>query len=237
MNKKHLGTVLFLLAVSLMPNVSILAQNQKLRPVRRPRKQIPPAAEPALESQLPSDSALLDLHKEFISKAEKLAAEYENKGNLEGAREVFESLMRLLPDNVLATQGRNRVLREQSLRDKKILDIPANLNWQDTGINLIEGMPVHIEAKGEWQVINEVGPEGVIIPENLKLRGINFQLGELIGVIRTSTKDRDSKPFKIGAYKDFVCKTSGRLFLRMYDIEPSDNTGSMAVMVQSTFGR
>ena len=115
--------------------------------------------------------------------------------------------MRLLPDNVLATQGRNRVLREQSLRDKKILDIPANLNWQDTGINLIEGMPVHIEAKGEWQVINEVGPEGVIIPENLKLRGINFQLGELIGVIRTSTKDRDSKPFKIGAWGG-----SGRLW-------------------------
>ena len=129
MNKKTVGAVLFLVAVSLVPCVSILAQNPKIRPVRRPRKQIAPAADPGLESQLLSDSALLDLHKEFISKAKKLAAEYENKGNLEGAREVFESLMRLLPDDASATQGRNRVLRAQSLRDKKILDIPANLNW------------------------------------------------------------------------------------------------------------
>ena len=65
-------------------------QNQK-----RLQEQMRAAAEN--QPQLPSDPVLLNLHKEFIAKAEKLAVEYERKKDFDKAREVYESLVRLVP--------------------------------------------------------------------------------------------------------------------------------------------
>ena len=49
------------------------------------------------QPQLPDDPQLLGLHKEFIAKAERLAVEYERKKQLDKAREVYESMVRLVP--------------------------------------------------------------------------------------------------------------------------------------------
>ena len=62
---------------------------------QRMQQQMRAAAEN--QPQLPSDPQLLSLHKEFVAKAEKLAMEYERKKDLDKAREVYESLVRLVP--------------------------------------------------------------------------------------------------------------------------------------------
>ena len=188
------------------------------------------------QPQLPADPQLLSLHKEFIAKAEKLAGEYERKKQYGQAREVYESLVRLVPNYGAAEAGLQRVLNSQSLQDKKIFQVLANQAWQDSGVSLREGMPVHVEVRGSWKLVFECGPQGIEIPEKMRLPDGRIKLGSLLAVVVGSPDElKDAKPFVLRGGDDFIAKKSGRLYLRMYDVEPSDNEGNLYVMIQSTF--
>jgi len=188
------------------------------------------------QPQLPSDPQLLSLHKEFVAKAEKLAQEYERKRQYDKAREVYESLVRLVPKYSQAEEGLNRILSNQAMQDKKLTDVEANKLWQDSGVTLLEGMPVHVEVKGTWKVVYETGPQGIEIPEKMRPRDNRIKLGTLIAVIADSTSAlAEEKPFVLVDGKDFVAKKTGRLYMRMFDVDPSDNEGKLYVRIHSTF--
>ena len=190
----------------------------------------------AAQPDLPSDPQLLSLHKEFIMKAEKLAAEYERKKQYDKAREVFEAMTRLVPKYQDAESGLQRMLKAQSLQDRKLAEVQAAEGWQDSGAMLVKGMPVHVEVKGTWRVVVETGPEGVQIPDAIKPRDPRIKLGTLIGaVVGSPTELEKAKPFVIKSGDDFVAEENGRLFLRMFDLDPSDNQGKVYVLIQSTF--
>lgn len=222
MDSRHIQATALLIVVSMS---SIAAAQRSPRGVR-------PTGDAVV-----SDPELLGLHKEFVSKAEKLAAEYERKKNLDGAREVYESMTRLVPEYEAAQQGLKRILNAQSTQDRKIVEVQANRDWQDTQINLVKGNPVHIEAKGTWFVVNETDPNGLEIPKEMDPKNHKIKLGTLIGMIVNGPDLTKFKPFPIGTGTDFIAPESGRLALRMFDVDPRDNKGSMSVLVQSTFGR
>jgi hypothetical protein len=123
----------------------------------------------------------------------------------------------------------------EATTDRKQIVVAANKGWQDTGVILQEGKPVIIEAKGTWtfKMSHQPGPEGLEIPKELR----DFNLGALIGVIVTGPDPKEFKPFLIGERKEFTADKSGRLMLRMYDIDPTDNQGQINVQVQSTFAK
>lgn len=216
-----------------------LAQRPGVSPnVRQLQQRRQQQAQEAAKNQprLPADPQLLNLHKEFIAKAEKLAVEYERKKQYAQAREVYESLVRLVPKYGTAEAGLKRVLNSQSLQDRKVKEVLANQQWQDSGVTLREGMPVHVEVKGTWKVIYETGPKGIEIPAKMKPQDGRIKLGSLIAVIVNSPNElADAKPFVIQDRDDFIAKKSGRLFFRMFDVDPTDNEGSLYVMIQSTF--
>jgi tetratricopeptide (TPR) repeat protein len=188
------------------------------------------------QPELPSDPQLLSLHKEFVAKAERLAQEYERKKQYDKAREVYESLVRLVPKYSKAEEGLNRILSNQSMQDKKLTDVLATQLWQDSGVTLLEGMPVHIEVKGTWKVVYETGPAGIDIPEKMRPRDSRIKLGTLIAVIVNSPSElAEEKPFVLVDGKDFVAKKTGRLYMRMFDVDPSDNEGKLYVRIHSTF--
>ena len=65
---------------------------------------------------------------------------------------------------------------------------------------------------------------------------VGSKLGSLIGVVVNSPAElKGAKPFLIEHGKDFNANKSGRLFLRMFDVDHTDNDGKMLVMIQSTF--
>jgi hypothetical protein len=183
----------------------------------------------------PTDPRLIELHKDFLLKAEKLATEYERKKDVEKAREVYLAILRLVPQYPLAEKAMQRLTQEEATTDKKSLDVLADKDWQDTGVTLLKGKPVIIEASGSWtfQMTYKLGPDGIEIPEELR----NFSLGSLVGVIAGPGGAGDAKPFFIGARKEFIAEESGQLFLRMYDSDPSDNDGKLQVTIQSTFAK
>ncbi|MCA9139383.1 MAG: hypothetical protein KDB00_21560 [Planctomycetales bacterium] len=221
-----------------------VAQNPNLQRIQQTQKQIQRRMDQAVKDaaanqpDLPSDPELLSLHREFITKAEKLAGEYERKKQYDKAREVFEAMSRLVPKYPEAEAGVKRMLQMQSMKDRELVKVDASKGWQDSGAQLQKGMPVHLEVKGNWKVVYETGPEGIEIPDKLKPRDSRIKLGTLIGVIASSPSELESnKPFIVVPGADFVADQTGRLFLRMFDVDPTDNEGEMIVLIQSTFGK
>ncbi|WP_372718661.1 hypothetical protein [Novipirellula sp.] len=185
---------------------------------------------------LPTDPQLMGLHKEFITKAEKLAADYEKKKQTAEARQVYEAIVRLVPKYQPAEEGLSRMIAAQSVQDRKLTEVVANRGWQDSGVTLVQGMPVHMEVKGSWKVVVETDAKGVEIPNEIKPKSNDIKLGTLIGVIATSPSELDTeKPFVVAKQLDFINKKTGRLFLKMFDIDPTDNEGKIHVLIQSTF--
>ena len=217
------------------PNLRQLQQKQR-EMLRKQQQQMEEAT--ASAPSLPADPKLLSLHKEFVTKAQKLAGEYERKKQFEKAREVYQSVVRLVPGYADAENALKRILKMQSMQDHKLVTVSASQMWQDSGVVLEKGMPVHTEVKGTWQLVLETGPDGIQIPEEGRLRDPRIKLGSLLGVIASSPAEIDeAKPFVVKPGNDFVTDKSGRLFLRMYDYDPSDNSGEMKVLVQSTFAQ
>lgn len=235
--------ILVLAAVSASPQVGV-AQNPALKRMQRQQqerqRQIQEQMKKAIENQpeLPSDPQLLTLHKEFITKAEKLAGEYERKKQFDRARETYEAMVRLVPKYPVAEAGLQRILKMQTMKDRKLTEVKADQSWQDTGATLQQGMPVHIDVKGEWKVVLLTGPEGVVIPDEIKPRDGRIKLGTLIGAIASSPGELEkAKPFVVKPNMDFTADQTGRLYLRMFDVEPTDNEGKMLVLIQSSFAK
>lgn len=215
------------------PNLKRL-QQQQAEMKRRMEQQAKQAAENA--PVLPNDPELLSLHREFIIKAEKLATQYERKKQYDKAREVFEAMNRLVPNLEEAEVGLARMLEIQKTEDKKFTEVQANLGWQDSGVTLQEGIPAMLDVRGTWTLVHETGPEGIEIPNEMRVPDQRVKLGSLIGIIATSPEDlTKGRPFLVRPGHEFKAPKTGRLFFRMYDIDPSDNAGKMAVQIQSTF--
>jgi hypothetical protein len=185
---------------------------------------------------LPGDPQLLKLHQEFVAKTAKLAKDYERQQDIEKARECYERILKLIPRLPEAEQALAKIKEKQLNAEKKRMVVNANGAWQDTGVDLIAGKPVLIEASGIWtfRMSNELGPDGMEIPEELR----DFNLGSLIGMIGNANAGdgkNGPKPFLIGSSVEFTPEQAGRLFLRMYDSDPSDNQGKLNVEIRGTF--
>lgn len=215
------------------PNLKRLQQQQQDMK-RRMEQQAKQAAENT--PVLPKDPELLSLHREFIIKAEKLATQYERKKQYDKAREVFEAMNRLVPNLEEAETGLARMLEIQKTEDKKFTEVQANQGWQDAGVVLQEGIPAMLDVRGTWTLVHETGPEGIEIPNEMRIPDQGIKLGSLIGIIANSQEDlTKGRPFLVRPGREFKAPKTGRLFFRMYDIDPTDNTGKVAVQIQSTF--
>ena len=180
----------------------------------------------------PNDHQLRLLRLKFVNDAEKLALEYENDDELEKAIAVYSEILKLVPRYVSA-QRRLEALRQRIATAENVeFEVEANEDWQDSGVIVLEGMPVSIRAAGTWtfNLKRELGPDGMEIPEELR----DYNLGCLIAVIDAG-RGRDAEPFVVGRGISFVSDRTGRLLFRMYDIDPSDNEGSLQVEIMGTF--
>lgn len=186
-----------------------MRQQQEMQ--KRIQQQMKEAAENA--PVLPNDPQLLGLHREFILKAEKLAAEYEGKKQYDRAREVYESLIRLVPKYDKAEEGLKRILSTQATKDRKLTEVKATLQWQDSGATIQQGMPVVFDVRGTWKVVFETGPEGLKIPDELKPKNNRVQLGSLIGVIATKPEDLAEAPLRRDAGKRVHRRQNGTFVL------------------------
>jgi hypothetical protein len=200
------------------------------------------ADEAAKVRPLPTDERLLTLHRDFVKKAETLAKEYEGDKDWGKARTVYEEILKLVPQYGPASTKLADMIAKESSAKTAFVNVKANEGWQDTGIDLVAGKPLQLLATGEWTFNLEVktNAEGLTIPEELR----DFPLGCLIGYIASPGVDpKDAQPadrmtavpFVVGKGEPMIAEQSGRLYLRMYDTNPTDNSGFLKVEVRGTF--
>ena len=183
--------------------------------------------------KLPDDPKLLEIHKNFVLAAEKLAGDYERTNQTDKARSCYTEILRLVPSYTPAAEKLEKIKVKEATAEKKLVDVFANKGWQDTGITIAEGRPLTIRSNGEWvmKMTYTLSADGIEIPKELR----DFPLGALVGAISESADLSEAKPFMVGAEKSFEPTTPGKLYLRMYDSNPDDNTGRLGVMVEGTF--
>lgn len=193
--------------------------------------------------RLPDDKRLLSLHLDFVRKAEKLGQEYENSKDWGKARDVYQEILKLVPQYPPAQAKLADMIRRESEAKQLVFTVQADEGWQDTGVVLLPGKPVSIQVSGSWtfNLKVETNGEGLAIPKELR----DFNPGCLIGMLvdprapMGKTKDEEettNKPFMVGSGKQLMPDRGGRLFLRMYDTVPDDNEGSLKVEIRGTFG-
>ncbi len=190
-------------------------------------------AKPESDSLAPApDKRLSALHLDFIKKAEKLASEYERAKQPDRAVAVYQEILKLVPDEPRAKQRLDRLRQFEATAGRKVFEVQANRDWQDTGVRVIAGKPLKLAASGTWtlNLSSELGPTGLEMPKVLK----DFNLGSLVGMIDDPTA-KEAKPFVIGAAKDLNVEQSGPLLVRMHDPDTSDNRGALMLEITGRF--
>src|SRR5690606_24506634 len=126
---------------------------------KRPEREEP-------QARLPDDKRLLSLHLDFVRKAEKLATEYENGKEWGKARDVYQEILKLVPQYPPAQAKLADMIRRESEARHIVFTVKANEGWQDTGIVLLPNKPVSIQASGTWtfNLKVETNAEGLAIP-------------------------------------------------------------------------
>ncbi|PQO44561.1 tetratricopeptide repeat protein [Blastopirellula marina] len=182
--------------------------------------------------KLPPDPRLVEIHREFVSKAEKLGDEYARKKDWEKARVAFTEILKLVPNYKPAVEKMKVINGELSNANRKVVTVEARDGWQDTGIDVVEGSPIGFRAEGEWIFVHIGDPNGFEIPREMR----NYKLGSLIGVVaKSAVPDKDTVPFSIGAQRQMNAPQTGRLLLKMHDIFNDDNRGSIRVEISGNF--
>ena len=233
---KHLLTGLLIVTLTTMLAAGTWAAQKKGKPNGGPLSRSPSASgdQAKGEIELAADPRLQEIQKKFVIDAAKLAKEYERKHDNEGARSCYEQILRLVPNHPAAKEALDRIHGEEMTKEKKKVVVKATEGWQDAGINVIADRPLSITAEGTWtfkmeQVLDAGGME---IPKDLR----DFNLGCLVGKIVAPGDTEDSKPFEIGKeVEELIPEKAGRLWLRMYDYDPSDNKGALKVEINGTF--
>lgn len=185
------------------------------------------------EMDLASDPQLQKLQRSFVIDAAKLANDYKKKKDLEGARTCYEYILRVVPNHPEAKRALEEIHTAEMTKESKTLIVKATEGWQDAGINVIKDRPLTIRADGSWTFAmkQELSADGMEIPKDLK----EFNLGALVGIIRAPGDTEESKPFSVGKETEITPEKAGRLYLRMYDYDPTDNKGQIRVELQGTF--
>lgn len=197
--------------------------------VHAQRRQQPTKEEPLA---LPTDPRLVELHREFVSKAEKLGDEYARKKDWEKARVAFSEILKLVPNYKPAVEKMKVINGELSNANQKVVTVEAREGWQDTGIDVVAGSPIGFRTDGEWVFVHIGDANGLDVPREMR----DFRLGSLIGVVaKSAVPDKDTKPFTIGAQKQMSMPESGRLLLKMHDVFNDDNRGSIRVEITGNF--
>ena len=219
---RFLATILFLLAM-ILTAFPVLSQDIGDKDKKEEKPKVKP---------LPDDRRLMTLHFDFVKKAEKLANEYEGDKDWGKARAVYEEILKLVPQYPSANAKLEEMIKREAGAQKTLVTVKADTDWQDSGIELIEGKPIIIQVTGTWVFHLEVETtaDGLSIPKELR----DFPLGCLVGMI-PSDDPKLAKPFVLGSGKQFISDRSGKLYLRMYDTDPRDNRGSLKVEIHGTF--
>lgn len=212
------GTAVWLPAESLAQSSSRSKQKSSRKSSAAPVKVLDVRAERAIES--------------FVREAADVAREYEDAGQLDKAKTMYESILSFNPETPGLKQ-KIEDLEEQLLESNEVeLEIDTSRSWSGSQVLVFKGKPIRIQATGTYKfnATAELDPQGYPDDDPVKDElAPGVSVGALMGLM--ATKEKPGKPFEIGLQRDFTPKEDGTLFLKVNVPPGSKCSGKLTVRI------
>ncbi|ADG69065.1 hypothetical protein Plim_3251 [Planctopirus limnophila DSM 3776] len=157
-----------------------------------------------------------DRLKDSITKdAAAVAKEYEEAGFLEKAKNLYEVLLKLDPDQA-GLQAKVKELNEQILSSNETeIEFDVSRGWSQPLGAVFKDRPLRIQAVGDYKfsISADVSANGLPTSDNGQELYPGAPAGALIGVVVADKKP--GKPFMIGDNKDFSPNQDGILMVKI----------------------
>lgn len=158
-----------------------------------------------------------------------------NARSLQGARGAYTARITTPQTTALGAGSTPATAPPAGARQTRVeLEIPADQEWTDTGLDVLKGDTIRISAEGtiHYTSSKTCGPEGGKREWKDLLRGLPVNdagRGALIGKMGESGTVR---AFFVGDRAEFVAERNGRIFLGINDDNYGNNSGSFKVIVE-----
>lgn len=160
-----------------------------------------------------------------------------NARSLQGARGAYTARIQQLSVASAAPAASTTTPTSSSTPSRQLskqIDVPAEREWTDTGIDLLPGDTLRISAEGtvNYSSTKTSGPAGGEREWKDLIRALpvnDVGRGALIGLVGQTGA---ATPFYIGPKDEFQVDKSGRLFLGINDDDYRNNRGSFRVRVE-----
>lgn len=185
------------------------------------------------------ESKTQEAQQAYVTQLGDLAKGYEEAGNAEQAQETLRQILKITPDDDQA-KTKLKELQEKVFNDnQKEIEIEAGKpGWTGSGLRVVKGQPVRIEAHGSYKfIVNaDLGAEGFPTKDVAQDMGNGIATGALMGTVYAESQQRGkppqaSPPFQIGAGGEFRPDADGILFLRLNVPNGSKCIGKVKVTV------
>ena len=168
----------------------------------------------------------------FVREAAEVARDYEDAGQLDKAKHMYESIVTFNPSTP-GLKEKIKELDEQLLQANEIeIEIDTSRSWSGSQVLVFKGKPIRIQATGTYKfnATADLDAEGFPDKDPVKDElAADVTVGALMGLM--ATKEKPGKPFEIGAQRDFTPNEDGTLFLKVNVPPGSRCSGKLQVRI------
>jgi len=214
-----------------LPTNSALAQANKGRP---PGKAASLPATAGAVRQL--DARASKLQDSFVRETKTLASEYEQVGQFERAKVLYEALLKLDEKDAWVKDKVDQLTEQMFAAIEFEVSVDVSKGWAQTGAFAISKRAARIETTGGYQLslATEVSPDGLQKQDASTGLIDGMPLGAVVGMLLVDGKP--TKPFLVGRNHEWTPEKSGLLLIKVNAPAGHRSTGQLKLKL-SGFGR
>jgi hypothetical protein len=167
----------------------------------------------------------------FMREALDIAKEYEDAGEFERAKVMYDAILRLEPDRPGLKEKIQKLDESILSTNEAEFDLDVAAGWSQPVARVFKDRPVRFTTDGDYKltISQKAGANG-LPTENptTDLLG-NVPVGALIGAVYVDNKP--GKPFLIGAQHDWTPDRDGLLMLKVNLPQGHKSTGRIKVTI------
>ncbi|WP_417847819.1 tetratricopeptide repeat protein [Thalassoglobus sp.] len=188
------------------------------------------------------DSKAAKVEQDFLKSLVELATDYEKAGDVERAKEMLQSILKIKPNSESVKSKLTEFENEVFDRKSTTIDLDVSRGWTNAGVMVTKDQPIRVEATGSYRLMvnEELGPKGYVQKDAAQDLISSVPTGALIGMIAPATRKRNQKPpvpFLLGDAKELKPSESGILFVRVNTPPQAKCTGKIKVKLSGNITR
>jgi hypothetical protein len=202
---------------------------------------------PLTPAQLKSlDSEADRAQESYLGSLNDLAKSYEDAGQVERAKAMLESILKIDPKNDMAVTKLKQFDEAVFDSNSMTMDVDASHGWTTANLGVRKGKAVRFAATGSYKfVVSEtVGPDGYSTKDVVQDMA-DAPPGALVGVIMPPQKApgekgeerRAGRAFFIGSESEYTPIEDGYLYLKLNVPPGSKSAGKIRVIISGNFQR